>query len=273
MTQKIVLVTGATDGIGRHTALELCRRGAAVIVHGRTPAKVRAAVEGLGAAAPGATLHEAHGDLSRLDEVRALAAGLVERFPRLDAMVHNAGVFPETRSLTADGFELGFAVNHLAPFVLTHLALAPLRAARGRLVVVSSVAHQRGRLDLGDLTYAHGFTGYGGYARAKLCNVLFAAAMARRLARDGVTANSLHPGVVSTKLLASGFKMEGHDSHAEGAATSVFLALDPDAAGHTGQYFVKCRPATPSAMARDEALAEGLYAASAALTGIAPLPL
>jgi NAD(P)-dependent dehydrogenase (short-subunit alcohol dehydrogenase family) len=272
MNAKLVLVTGATDGIGRETARQLAARGVEVILHGRDPARLEAAVAAVAAAVPGATLHTARGDLSRLDDVRALAADLVARFPRLDALIHNAGIFAQARALTVDGFESTLAVNHLAPFVLTHLTLGPLRAARGRVVTVSSVAHQRGELDLDDLAHARGFSGYAAYARSKLCNVLFAAEMARRLG-DAVTSNSLHPGVVSTKLLATGFGMQGNDSLAEGAATSVFLALDPSVGTHTGKYFAKCRATTPSARGRDGALAAALYEASAALTGITPLPI
>lgn len=272
MEPKIVLVTGATDGIGRETARQLAARGAAVILHGRDAARLQAAVAAVSAAVPGATLHTVRGDLARLDEVRALAEELVARFPRLDAMVHNAGIFAESRACTVDGFESTFAVNHLAPFVLTHLALAPLRAARGRVVVVSSVAHQRGELDLDDLAHARDFSGYAAYARSKLCNVLFAAELARRLGDTGPTANSLHPGVVTTKLLTTGFGMQGHDSVAAGAETSVFLALDPGVAGVTGKYFVKCRATPAAARGRDATLATALYEASAKLTGIAPLP-
>ncbi|MFO0624638.1 MAG: SDR family oxidoreductase [Polyangiales bacterium] len=272
MNAKTVLVTGATDGIGRETARQLAERGAAVILHGRDPARLQASVAAVAAAVPGATLHTALGDLSRLDEVRALAADIVARFPRLDALIHNAGIFAQAHTRTVDGFESTLAVNHLAPFVLTHLTLGALRAAGGRVVTVSSVAHQRGELDLHDLGHEQGFSGYAAYARSKLCNVLFAAEMARRLG-DAVTSNSLHPGVVSTKLLATGFGMQGNDSLAEGAATSVFLALDPSVAGQTGKYFVKCRAVTPAARARDGALAAALYDASASLTGITPLPI
>jgi NAD(P)-dependent dehydrogenase (short-subunit alcohol dehydrogenase family) len=271
MSQKIVFVSGATDGIGRETARQIAARGAAVILHGRDPERLRAAVAAVADAVPGAVLHTARGDLSRLDDVRALAADLVARFPRLDAMVHNAGIFAQGRALTADGFESTFAVNHLAPFALTHLALDALRAANGRVVTVSSVAHQRGELDLDDLEHTRGFSGYAAYARSKLCNVLFAAELARRLGPDGVTSNSLHPGVVSTKLLIHGFGMQGNDSLEEGAATSVFLALDPSVAGVTGTYFVRSRAASPSAKARDPRLAAALYEVSAQRCGITPL--
>ena len=271
MSQKVVFVSGATDGIGRETARQLAARGAAVILHGRDPARLRAAVDAVSNAVPGAVLHTARGDLSRLDDVRALAADLVDRFPRLDAMVHNAGIFAQGHALTVDSFESTFAVNHIAPFVLTHLTLDALRAAKGRVVTVSSIAHQRGELDLDDLEHTRGFSDYAAYARSKLCNVLFAAELARRLVADGVTSNSLHPGVVSTKLLIQGFGMQGNDTVEEGAATSVFLALDPSVEGVTGRYFVKSRAASPSPRARDARLAAALYEASARRTGVTAL--
>jgi len=269
----LVLVTGATDGIGRETALALARRGARIIVHGRDAARLeatRAAVERAGDGRPVAVVRA---DLSRLGAVRDLAAELVTRFRRLDALVNNAGVYLKDRVLTEDGFEATFAINHLAPFALTHLVLDALRSGpAGRIVNVSSIAHSRGHIAFADLMMARGYDDYAAYSQSKLANILFTTELARRLGSTPVTVNALHPGVVGTKLLTSGFGIHGSDSLADGAATSVHLALSPAVAGVTGRYFARAAEARPSAAARDADVACRLYLVSAELTGVTPLP-
>ncbi|MEI8257707.1 MAG: SDR family oxidoreductase [Deltaproteobacteria bacterium] len=270
-TQPLVLVTGATDGIGRQTALDIARAGAAVIIHGRRAEGIAATREWLLREVHGATVHEARADLASLDGIRALGADLTARFARLDAVIHNAGVFMKERVLTRDGFETTFAVNHLAPFLLTHLLIGPLAAARGRVVNVSSIAHSRAAMDFSNLQGERQFAGYDAYARSKLANVLFTVELARRVASRGITTNALHPGVVGTKLLREGFGSNGSESLAEGAATSVFLAISPDVAGVTGKYFSQRREAVPSRLAGDDALARRFYEFSAEAVGVEPL--
>jgi NAD(P)-dependent dehydrogenase (short-subunit alcohol dehydrogenase family) len=272
-TEPVVLVTGATDGIGRETALELARRGARVIVHGRNAAKAEettAAVRALGAAAPLAPLIV---DFARLAEVRAAPAELDRRGVRVDVLVNNAGIYQRQEARSADGFEMTFAVNHLAPFALTHALLAS-EAGRGlsRVVNVSSMAHHRGRIDIDDLALEkRRFDGYGAYATSKLANVLFTVELARRLEKRAIAVNALHPGVVSTKLLTDGMGAHGPDSLAKGAATSVRLALDPDLARITGGYFSNERPAARHPVVEDAELARRFYEVSAKLAGVAPL--
>jgi NAD(P)-dependent dehydrogenase (short-subunit alcohol dehydrogenase family) len=266
---RTVIVTGATDGIGRQTAIELARRGADVVVHGRDPARVRAVTKELGERAAPPLI----ADLAELAQARKLADELLARGVPLFAIVHNAGVYMRKRSETADGREMTMAVNHDAPVLLTHLLLDALRAGdEGRVVCVSSIAHSRGDIDVDDIDMRTGWDPYGAYAASKLANVLFAVELARRLAGSSVTANALHPGVVSTKLLKTGFGMQGPDSLAEGAATSVFLALSDDVRGVSGKYFVRSRPATPSAAARDDDLCRRFYEASCARVSVTPLP-
>lgn len=267
--KKVILVTGATDGIGRETARALAGLGHRVIVHGRTAAKAEAAARELARETPSADLAAAAGDLSSQAEVRALAAALRAAHPRLDVLLHNAGVYVTTRQVTPDGHELTFAVNHLAPFLLTHLLLDRVREARGRVVVVSSGVHGNASLDLEDLQGERAWDGYGAYARSKLCNVLFANELAERLRGSGATANSLHPGVVGTKLLRAGFAMDGPDSLAQGAATSVHLAVSPELEGMTGLYFVRKKPVPASRLARKADLRAALWAASERLCGLA----
>ncbi len=267
---KIALVTGATDGIGKETAKVLASLGYRVLVHGRTAEKARAACADIGSGEP------VFADLGKMDDVRHLAAMVAAMTPKLDVLVNNAGVFVHERQLTSDGFELTMAVNHFAPFVLTHRLLPLLEAASmgtdeapARAVHVSSMAHGRGKLDANDLESARGFDGYDAYARSKLANVLFAVAMAKR---TRTTHNALHPGVITTKLLKSGFGMAGA-SLASGAKTTVKVATATELARVTGKYFSDEREATPSKAARDESLAEELYAVSCRRTGEPPLPL
>jgi NAD(P)-dependent dehydrogenase (short-subunit alcohol dehydrogenase family) len=259
---KTVLVTGATDGIGRETARQLLARGMHVLVHGRSQRKATQHAEDLAREATGATVTPVWGDLSSMQQVVALGQQVQQCAPVLDVLINNAGVFERSRALSVDGFEMTMAVNHFAPFLLTSRLLPALSAApAGRVVTVSSVAHQSGNLDLDDLTFAHGFDGYEVYATSKLANVLFTRSLARRLAPTPVTANALHPGVIDTKLLHAGFSMRGA-SVEQGARTSVYLAVSDQVAGMSGKYFVDSREATPSRQARDDRLAEALWAES-----------
>jgi NAD(P)-dependent dehydrogenase (short-subunit alcohol dehydrogenase family) len=261
---KIVVVTGATAGIGRATAAELAGRGARVFVHGRSWERARGAVDELRRETGTAALEPVAGDLGHLNAVRALAAELNARLPRLDVLINNAGVFMRERVLTDDGLETTFAVNHLAPFWLTLLLLDRLRAsAPARIVNVSSTTHHSAQVEFGNLQGERHYDGYSAYALSKLGNVLFTNALARRLAWEGagVTANALHPGVVRTNLLRAGWGGGGTNPEA-GARTPVYLAADPAVASTTGLYFVDQRPTPASALARDEALQEQFWEVS-----------
>ena len=249
-------MTGASDGIGRATAAELVARGWHVLVHGRTPAKAAAAAADIGGTA-------VSGDFTRLDEVVALAAQVRKVTPTLDALVNNAGIYPRRRELTVDGFELTIAVNHFAPFVLTQHLLAALKAApAARIVNVSSMTHSDAKLDPRALNGARDWDPYQAYAASKLANIVFTRRLAANLKRTAVTANSLHPGVVGTKLLKAGFSIAG-DSPENGARTSVYLVDDPAVAGVSGRYFVACRETSPARAARDDKLGLAVWDATA----------
>lgn len=265
MTARSCVVTGATDGIGLQTAFELGQLGWRVLVHGRSEAKAAAAVSTLKQRAPEARFEAVWGDLGRLSEVAALAKDVAARAPALDCLVNNAGVFMKSRTLTADGFETTFQVNHLAHFLLTNRLLPNLQAAeQGRVVNVSSMAHARGRVDLDDLDSARRFEGYDVYALSKLLNVHFTHELARRVADTRVTANSLHPGVISTKLLRTGFGMGGADLES-GARTSVFCATAPELASVSGRYFSDGREARCAPHAKNPELEARLWDVSEAL--------
>ncbi len=204
------------------------------------------------------------GDFSSLDSVRRLAREILDRFERLDVLINNAGVATRNRELSVDGFELIFAVNHLAPFLLTNLLLPLIRrSAPSRIINVSSMTHAYANLDLQDLQGEQNFEAYAAYCRSKLANILFTKELARRLDGSGVTVNALHPGVVDTKLLRVSFS--GGSPAAAGAKTSVYLAVSPEVEGVSGGYFVSQRQASTSAAAEDAVLARKLWAKSAEL--------
>jgi retinol dehydrogenase 14 len=269
-----ILLTGATDGIGRQTADDLVERGAQLVIHGRSREKLDRVTSELQAKRSGSVVASLVADLSRLDEVRRLAADAAAIEPGIDVLLANAGVFMNERVVTKDGYEASFAVSHLAHLLLAQLLLPTLRrSSDGRVVFVASVAHQRGRIDFDDYHFEkQPYGAYEAYARAKLANVMTAAELARRLGGSPAVF-SLHPGVVSTKLLREGFGMQGPDSHEEGAATSVHLALDPEVRAHSGRYFVKKAVAATNPIVGDTAATARLYEDSCRMLGLEPLPL
>jgi NAD(P)-dependent dehydrogenase (short-subunit alcohol dehydrogenase family) len=259
---KTVLVTGATDGIGRETARQLLARGLRVLVHGRSQSKAEGQAAEFSRGPGGGQAVAVWGDLSIMRQVVALADQVRQLAPALDILINNAGVFERRRQLTAEGFERTMAVNHFAPFLLTRCLLPSIGSApAGRVVVVSSIAHQSGQLPLDDLTFAGGYDGYEAYAASKLANILFTRALAERLKDTRVTANALHPGVIGTKLLRAGFNIGGAPVE-QGARTSVYLATSAEVEGISGKYFVDCRQVTPSSTARNRALSDSLWSES-----------
>lgn len=263
MSAPVILVTGATDGIGRATAIGLARRGAHLLVHGRSPERAAPVVDEIRQA--GGTADAVVADFASLDAVRRMAQQVRETQARLDVLINNAGVHMKRRELSADGYEMTFQVNHLAHFLLTVDLLPLLEAsAPARIVNVSSQLHRRGQIHFDDLHHERDYDGYTAYANSKVANVLFTHSLARRLAGRGVTANALHPGVISTKLLHVGFG-GGGDPVEEGARTSILLALSPDLATTTGRYFRDEAELPAADHALDDAVADRLWTVSEAL--------
>ena len=269
MKNKIVLITGSTDGIGKETALQLAQRGATVIVHGRSVERCQAACDDIRRATGNSNVDFVVADLSSQRQVRRMAAEIQERTDGLQVLINNAGVILLTRQVTEDGLEATFAVNHLAPFLLTHLLLDRLRqSAPARIINVSSTVHYDAQIKVDNLQSEKNYNGINAYKLSKLGNVLFTFELADRLEGSDVTANCLHPGVVATKLLDTGWGWSTGLTSAQGAALSVYLATSPEVAQVTGKYFESTSAGGASPKANDVKLRRQLWDISAQLTGL-----
>ncbi|WP_329480021.1 SDR family oxidoreductase [Kribbella sp. NBC_01484] len=269
MAGRTVLVTGGTGGIGKATAAGLGILGARVAITGRDRGRAEAAADEI-RTATGAQVDVFVADLSSQAEVRRLAVEVLADLARVDVLVNNVGGYWNTRHVTADGLERTFAVNHLAPFLLTQLLLERLgESGTARVVTVSSNAHTAGRIDFEDLQGERSYSGERAYSQSKLANILFTYELARRLQGTSITTNALHPGVVRTAFGAedpSGVQRvlvpvlrPFLKSPARGAATSIHLASAPGLAQVSGKYFVNGKPKASSARSYDEAAARRLW--------------
>jgi len=249
MAGRVCLVTGATSGIGRATAEALAQTGATLIVHGRDEGKTKRLLGKLRTLSSSDDVHMLLADFASLSEVRALAVQICERFGALHVLINNAGVLTDHRQVSHDGFEHTFAVNHLAPFLLTSLLLDVLQAnAPARIVINSSSAMGGAYLDFSDLQMERRFDGWTAYANTKLANMLYGNLLAEKLDGSGVVSNSFCPGLIDTNLLV-GNRDFGEDriarlksamrSAGDGAITPVFLATAPQAATINGKFFLK----------------------------------
>ncbi|HEY8074820.1 MAG TPA: SDR family oxidoreductase, partial [Labilithrix sp.] len=270
------IVTGSNTGIGKETARGLAQAGFATVLAVRDVAKGEAARADILATNPDAEVEVLKLDQADTSSVRAFARAFQEKHDRLDVLVANAGVWTRTRSTTKDGFETTFGVNHLGTFLLVHELLRVLeRSAPSRVVVVSSNLHYRGKMEWDDLQFERrSYGGTSAYNQSKLANVLFANALARRLAEKKITVSSLHPGVVATELtrelpgflraIAGLFFL----TPAQGARTSLHAALSDEGGEATGVYYDGSKQRKAAAAARDVAAQEKLWALSEALLGI-----
>lgn len=269
---SLIVITGASAGIGAAAAVELTRRGHRVVATGRSPGKLEAVHRDMLAVAPrDLDVPEAiPADLAELRQVRELAEKLITSIERLDVLVNNAGVQPSRRQVTADGFELTFAVNHLAPFVLTQMLADRIKADEGRVLITSSSNHAQARLDLADPQLTNGWSPRLAYANSKLANILFGNELRRRL---GIPATTFHPGTITTDLNRDSrfvrwvkpFERFVMAAPKTGADTLVWLADGADAEAFEVPYHYRRRPHSVSAAATDERLAAGLWELSAEL--------
>ncbi|HTV55100.1 MAG TPA: SDR family NAD(P)-dependent oxidoreductase [Terriglobia bacterium] len=290
MKAKVVVITGATSGIGQVAAERLAAMGARIIQVARNRARAEAALKRLRERSADIAHSIYYADLLRLGEMKRVAAEIAAAEARIDVLINNAGAMFSSRQLTEDGLERTFALNHMSYFVLTQgLRERLIAAAPARVVNTASDAHESAKLDFDDLqsenayrgnwreSLRHGGPGFKVYSRSKLCNILFTRELARRLTGNGVTANCLHPGFVATRFgdqsggvvsvgvrVAKLFAL----SPEKGAETLVYLAASPEVAGVTGKYFHKCRPILPSEEARADAAAKRLWQETARIADL-----
>ncbi len=279
MKGKVCLITGANRGIGKATALGLARRGAAVIIHCRSRQLGETAREEIIAETGNGAIEVMVADLASLEAVHHLAEEVKRRHITLHVLVNNAGLAKRRHTLTEDGLETTFAVNHLAPFLLTHLLLDTLKgSAPARIVNVGSMVHRWGKIDFCDLMGQRHYSMGRAYNQSKLANVLFTRELARRLEGSGVTVICVHPGMVVSDLgreytgfmglLANKLWRPFMRSPEKGADTVIYLASSPDVAGVTGKYFANRRAVRSSKASHDPALAQRLWEVSERLTGL-----
>ena len=283
MSGKTCLVTGANAGIGKATALGLARMGAAVVMVCRNRERGESALAEIAAASGSQDLDLLIADLSSQGSIRKLAGTLTSRYPRLHVLINNAGAITPRRRLTVDGIETQFAVNHLAPFLLTNLLLDTLKeSVPARIVTVASQVHSKSPLDLDDLRSDLDYTPSQVYRKTKLANILFTYELARRLEGTGVTANCLHPGVIATKLLddyMGGSHVAGFgsgesfgNSPEQGGAVVLHVATSPEIEGVSGKYFYDNAIRETAPITYDEEHARQLWDISADLTGLTSWP-
>jgi retinol dehydrogenase 12 len=281
---KVCVITGGTDGIGKAAAYELAVQGMQLLIHGRDSDKGARAVAELKARSGNSAIEFLQADFSSLADVHRLAATIMERTPRIDVLINNAGAMFTKRTVSKDGFEMTFAVNHLAPFLLTHLLLSTVKnAGRSRIVTTSSVAHKGSKLLFDDLQATRKYTAMGAYGNSKLANILFTRALAKRLQGTEVTATCLHPGFVRTSFGRAfdtapvmtrifGLVSRFARSPEKGAETVVYLATSPQVQGASGGYYFDCKLMPHSLAAQDDSAAEHLWQVSEQLVGIASAP-
>ncbi|HEY6306050.1 MAG TPA: SDR family oxidoreductase [Candidatus Angelobacter sp.] len=270
MRGKVVVITGATSGIGQVAAEKLAAMGARLVLIARDQERGEAELARLRQIAPGISHSVHYANLSRVAEMKRVSAAILAAEPRIDVLINNAGALFASRQVTEDGLELTFATNHVAYFVLTHGLQPSLLAAApsARVINTASDAHKGNQLDFSDLQSARGYSGFKVYGRSKLANILYTRELARRWAGTGVTANTLHPGFVATRfgdqsggMLSFGVRVAKNFaiSPEKGAETIVYLASSDEVAKVSGKYFYKCREATPTQEAQDDEAARRLW--------------
>lgn len=278
MKGKIVLITGANSGIGKATAIKLAQMGGKIVMACRNAIKAEDAKKEIIYRSGNDDVEILLADFAKQEEVHALAEEFKQRYDTLDVLVNNAGLIADRRATTTEGYELTFAVNHLAPFLLTHLLMEPLKAAKqGRIINVSSEGHRIGKLNFDNLMLERDYSNMKAYANSKLANILFTKELVNHLKGTNITTNALHPGVVDSNFagnssmfwqammaMAKPFMI----SIEKGAETSIYLASSEKVATSTGLYFVRKKAKKPSGDANNPAIAKRLWDISLGFTGL-----
>lgn len=258
MEPKLILITGATDGIGLETATELTSMGHHVIIHGRNEQKLQHTEKYISQKAGNDISGKYAADLGKLKEVQKMAGKILDDYKSIDVLINNAGVFQKQLELTEDGLEKTFAINHLSHFLLTNKLLPLIRqSTQGRIVIVSSKIHASS-IDFSNLQGEKFYNGSEAYSRSKLANLLFAKTLHRKSEGTSITVNALHPGVINTKLLKKGFGPFGHNVK-QGAKTSVYLSTSEELSHVSGKYFSDQQEAKPAAISDDRAVQDKLW--------------
>lgn len=282
MQGKHVLITGANSGIGLSTAKLLAQKSAKISILVRNKEKGEATIQAIKETAPEVDMDYFIADLSKQKDIRNAVAEFKQKYNNLDVLVNNAGAYYSELKFSEDNIEMQWAINHLAPFLLTHLLLDELKAAEeARVVNVSSNAHRRGTIQFEDLYHEKSYQGFKVYCQNKLGNVLFTKALAKRLKGSSVTVNALHPGVVKTDIAMKHDSGLAHwfwklakpfmSSLEKGAATSVYLSSSPEVLGVSGGFFDKCKEVKPGRSSNDEAVEERLYQLSLKQCNLSPI--
>ena len=236
MKNKIVLITGSTDGMGKQAAIDLIKKGYYVIIHGRNKEKAEKIAKEIKDVTQSNMIGEVWADFTNLEQVRKMAEQLHEQYDRIDILINNAGVYQSSLQLTEDGLEYTFVINHLSHFLLTNLILDLLKkGTKSRIVNVASQV-QLNNINFDTLNAEKGFSGSHAYALSKTCNIMFTYDLAEKLKDTGITVNCLHPGVINTKLLSVGFGPIGQSVNA-GAKNEIWVATSPTLDDVTGKYF------------------------------------
>lgn len=277
---RVAVVTGGSSGIGQYTALALAQAGYIVVITARSAERLAETAGWIGREVPGAIVEVERVDFASFASVRAMAARILARHPKITILVNNAGMVMARRKISEDGFESILQINHLSPFLLTELLMPAIRAAHAdgpaRVVVTASNASTHSTIDFADLQMEKGWGPMRVYGRSKLMNIMFTYALARRLNGTGITVNALHPGFVGSRIANKGWAIDWLWAlvkpfvltSAQGAETAVYLALSPDVANVSGQYFYKKKPIRSNALSYDEGAQERLWQVSAEMTGL-----
>jgi NAD(P)-dependent dehydrogenase (short-subunit alcohol dehydrogenase family) len=267
MEDKVILITGSTDGIGKQIAIELAGMGATILLHGRNQERVDIVKREIIRITGNDRIESYVADFSSIRQVKDFVRNIDDKHDRIDVLINNAGVYEHRRRITEDGLEMTFEVNHLASFILTLMLLDLIgKSDYKRIIIVSSMAHAS-RIDISNLLWEKSYSGYDAYALSKLCNILFTFELADKLKGTGITVNCLHPGAISTKLLHAGWRSLGAPV-SQGAVTPVFLATSSGVKDITGKFFVNKRIANPPDIANDKEVREKIWMMSEELSGV-----